>query len=132
MYTKRHHQAGRLILSAIAKGLQAADIQAALPNKAPLRTHKTQKPKLQPKQKQLKRTSSPTSTKTTITPKYNYHLYHDVGSSENIDKGNIQILNDKKDIPFPTGTNPADTHNRPDIIIATPDLSQTALTYSHI
>jgi ribonuclease HI len=132
MYTKRHHQAGRLILSAIAKGQQAADIQAALPTKAPNRTNKTQKPKLQPKQKQLKRTSGPTSTKNTITPKYNYHLYHDVGSAENLDKANIQILNAKKDIPVPTGTNSADTHSRPDIIIATPDLSQPTLTYTHI
>jgi hypothetical protein len=37
-----------------------------------------------------------------------------------------------KDIPVPTGTKPADTHSRPDIIIATPNLSQTALTYTHI
>jgi hypothetical protein len=129
MYTKRHHKAGRLILSAIAKGQQAADIQAALPTKALSQTNKTPKPKLQPKQKQLKRTSGPTSTKNTITPKYNYHLYHDVGSAENLDKANIQIRNAKKDIPVPTGTNPANTHSRPDIIIATPDLSQMALTY---
>jgi ribonuclease HI len=132
MYTKRHHQAGRLILSAIAKGQQAGDIQAALPSKPINRPIKHPKPKLQPKQMSLKRTSGNKPTKSTITPKYNYHLYHDVGSAENLDKDNIQILNAKKDIPVPTGTNHADTHSRPDIIIATPDPSQKALTYTHI
>ncbi len=58
--------------------------------------------------------------------------YHDVGKSENLDKANIQLLDAKKDIPVPTGTNPADTHSRPGVIIATPDLSQAALTYTHI
>ncbi len=55
-----------------------------------------------------------------------------MGSAENLDKANIQILIAKKDIPVPTSTNFADTHSRSDIIIATPDLSQTALTYTHI
>ncbi len=82
MYAKRHHHIGRLILLAIAKGQQAADIQAALPTKTPNRTNNIQKPKLQPKQKQLKGTSDLTPTKHTITPKYNYHLYHDVGSAD--------------------------------------------------
>ncbi len=109
-----------------------SNIQAALPTKAPNRTNSTQNPKLQPKQKQLKRTSGPTSTKSTITPKYHCNLYHDVGSAENLDLANIQILNAKKNIPVPTGTNPANTHSCPDIIIATPDLSQTALTCTHI